>query len=158
MATVRRQVTIHRSADDVWAVIGDPRTIADWFPGIESCTVDGTTRVITTVTGLPLPEEIVTVDAIQRRFQYRVTAPIIEGHLGTIDVFELEDGNSLVSYATDCEPPAMALMIGGATGGALAELRRQLEAGDRSGDRSGDPSGDRSGGAAAATPDATGAG
>ena len=154
MATVRRQVTIHRSADDVWAVIGDPRTIADWFPGIAGCTVDGTTRVITTVTGLPLPEEIVTVDAIQRRFQYRVTAPIIQDHLGTIDVFALEDGNSLVSYATDCDPPAMALMIGGATGGALAELRRQLEAPDPADEA---PTAPTAPAADGASPDETGA-
>jgi len=34
-----------------------------------------------------------------------------------------------VSYATDCEPAALALMIGGATGNALKELKRQLEEG-----------------------------
>ena len=33
----------------------------------------------------------------------------------------------LVAYGTDCEPAAMALMIGGAAGSALQELRRQLE-------------------------------
>ena len=36
-------------------------------------------------------------------------------------------GTTLVSYATDCEPDAMALIIGGATGSALGELKRQLE-------------------------------
>jgi hypothetical protein len=54
----------------------------------------------------------------------------VRNHLGTIDVFDLDDGSSLVSYATDCEPDAMALMIGGATGGAVAELKRQLESGE----------------------------
>jgi uncharacterized protein YndB with AHSA1/START domain len=127
MGTVRRQVQIRRSADDVWAVVGDPASIHTWFPGMVDATVDGRTRIITTASGLPLPEEIITVDPIQRRFQYRVTAPIMQHHLGTIDVFALEDGTSLVSYSTDCEPDAMALIIGGATGAALAELRRQLE-------------------------------
>ena len=127
MASVRRQLIFDRSADDVWAVIGDPVTIRDWFPGVADATVDGTTRVITTVTGLPMPEEIITNDPIQRRFQYRLTTPIVQHHLGTIDVFDLGDGRSLVSYATDAEPDALALMIGGATGNALHELRRQLE-------------------------------
>lgn len=130
MGTVRRQVQIRRSADEVWALVGDPTTIHTWFPGMVDSTVDGTTRIITTASGLALPEEIVTIDPIQRRFQYRVTAPIMQGHLGTIDVFALADGTSLVSYATDCEPDAMALMIGGATGAALVELRRQLESRD----------------------------
>jgi len=126
MATIRRQVTIDRSADDVWAVIGEPSTIADWFPGMVSSEVDGVVRTIVTNTGLTLPEEIVTIDPILRRFQYRVTAPFLEFHLGTIDVFDLGDGRSLVSYGTDCVPDAMALIIGGATGAALTELARQL--------------------------------
>ena len=127
MASVRRQLIFDRSADDVWAVIGDPSTIHTWFPGMADSTVDGTTRVITTVTGLPMREEILTNDPIQRRFQYRVTSPIFTSHLGTIDVFDLGDDRSLVSYSTDAEPGALAVMIGGATGNALHELRRQLE-------------------------------
>ncbi|MEZ5142241.1 MAG: SRPBCC family protein [Acidimicrobiales bacterium] len=129
MGSVRREVRIARSADDVWAVLGDPRTIAEWFPGIVEATVDGDTRVITTASGLPMPEKIVTNDPIQRRFQYQVVAPIITHHLGTIDVFDLGDGTSLVSYATDCVPDALALAIGGATGSALHELARLLESG-----------------------------
>jgi hypothetical protein len=127
MATVRRQVRIARRARDVWAVIGDPVTIADWFPGITAAEVDGDTRVIHTETGLPLPEQIVTNDPLQRRFQYRLLAPMVRDHLGTIDVFDLGGDASLVSYATDCEPAPVALIIGGATGAALRELRRQLE-------------------------------
>ncbi len=127
MGTVRRQVRIARSADDVWAVVGDPRTIARWFPGIVDAVVDGTVRTITTASGIPMSEEIVTNDAIQRRFQYRLTGGIVRNHLGTIDVFDLGDGTSLVAYATDAEPDPMALMIGGATGNALLELQRQLE-------------------------------
>jgi len=137
MGTVRRQVTIHRSPDDVWAVVGDPSTIHTWFPGMADSTVtttdEGMTRTITTDSGLPLPEQIVTIDPILRRFQYRLTSPIVRDHLGTVDVFALEDGHSLVSYGTDCEPEAVALMIGGATGAALHELRRQLEAVDAEG-------------------------
>jgi len=124
---VRRQVIVDRPVDAVWAVLGDPATIADWFPGMVDATVEGTVRTITTESGLPLPEEIVTNDAIQHRFQYRVTAPFMTHHLGTIDAFDLGDARTLVSYATDATPDAMALIIGGATGNALKELKRQLE-------------------------------
>lgn len=127
MGSVRRHVIIDRSADDVWAVVGDPAILDSWFPGVVECTVDGTTRTITTATGLPIPEEIVTLDPIQRRFQYRVTLPVVHDHLATVDVFPIEADRSLVAYSTNCEPDALALMIGGATGAALAELRRQLE-------------------------------
>ncbi len=127
MASVRRTVQIHRPPEDVWAHIGDPASIATWFPGIEAATVEGTRRVITTRSGLPIPEVIVTHDDLQRRFQYRLDLPLVSSHLGTIDVIGLEDGSSLVVYSTDCEPDPLAIVIGGATGGALAEIRRQLE-------------------------------
>jgi hypothetical protein len=132
MGTVRRQARIKRSADDVWDVVGDPATISLWFPGIVDAKIDGTTRLITTASGIAMPEEIVTNDPIQRRFQYRLNAGLVHNHLGTIDVFDLGDGTSLVAYATDCEPDAMALIIGGATGNALIELKRQLESADHS--------------------------
>ena len=127
MGTVRRQLRIARPADDVWAVVGDPATIPQWFPGIVDAKVDGSARIITTASGISMPEEIITNDSIQRRFQYRLTAGIVRNHLATIDVFDLGDGTSLVAYATDCEPDAMALMIGGATGNALFALQRLLE-------------------------------
>lgn len=127
MATVRRETRIRRSADDVWALAGDPARLHEWFPGMVSSTVEGSTRIVTTKTGIEMPEEIVTIDPILRRFQYRITSPIVQQHLGVIDVFDLGDDSSLVSYSTDAEPDAMALIIGGATGGALAELRRLLE-------------------------------
>ena len=127
MGTVRRALRIARPADDVWALVGDPTTIHQWFPGIVDAKVDGSARIITTASGISMPEEIITNDSIQRRFQYRLTAGIVRNHLATIDVFDLGDGTSLVAYATDCEPDAMALMIGGATGNALAALKRLLE-------------------------------
>ena len=125
--TVRRHVRIKRSPDEIWAVIGDPARVPDWFPGIDSAAVDGTTRVITTGAGLPIPEEIVTNDAVQHRFQYRITGPMFREHLSTLDVIDLEDGTSLVVYAADADPSTMALVIAGAAGNALEHLRSMLE-------------------------------
>jgi hypothetical protein len=124
---VRRQVRIARCPEDVWAVVGDPARIAEWFPGIVSATVDGSTRVVVTGSGLPMPEEIVTNDPLQRRFQYRITAPMIREHLSTLDVLDLGDGTSLVVYSADTNPATMALVIAGAAGNALEHLRAQME-------------------------------
>ena len=126
-ASVRRHVRIARTADDVWALIGDPARLAEWFPGIESATVEGTTRTIVTGSGMPMPEEIVTNDPLQRRFQYRITAPMFQEHLSTLDVLDLEDGTSLVVYAADARPATMALVIAGAAGNALEHLRTTME-------------------------------
>ena len=129
LGSVRHEVRIRRPAADVWVLAGDAARLHEWFPGIVSCTVDGTSRVITTGAGLPLPEEILVDDPVQRRFQYRITAPIFRHHRGTIDVIDLRDGTSLVVYSTEADPRAMALTIGGGTAGALDELRRILEVG-----------------------------
>ena len=130
LGSIRHEIRIARRADDVWAVAGNPTRLAEWFPGIVACVVDGTSRVITTGAGIPMPEEILVCDPVQRRFQYRVTAPVFRYHRGTIDVIDLGDDTSLVVYSTDADPRAMALTIGGGAAGALDELRRQLEAPD----------------------------
>jgi hypothetical protein len=126
-ASVRRQVRFHFPAEDVWAIVGDPARIAEWFPGIVSATVEGSTRVVMTGSGLPMPEEIVTNDPLQRRFQYRITAPMIREHLSTLDVLDLGDGTSLAVYCADTNPATMALVIAGAAGNALEHLRAQME-------------------------------
>jgi hypothetical protein len=125
--TIRHEIRIARSAADVWAVTGDPAKLHHWFPGIVDCTVEGTSRIITTGTGMPMPEEILVCDNTQRRFQYRLMVPFITHHRGTIDVIDLDDGSCLVVYSTDCDPRTMALVIGGGTAGALDELKRQME-------------------------------
>ena len=127
--SVRRAVRIARPADEVWGVVGDPSRIHEWFPGIDACTVDGDLRVITTGAGLPIPEQILTNDQVQRRFQYRITAPMVREHLSTLDVLDLGDGTSLAVYSADADPSTMALVIAGAAGSALEHVRDQLEEG-----------------------------
>ena len=126
-ASVRRAVRIRRDADEVWSWVGDPTRLPEWWPGITACTVDGDTRTITMGSGLPMPERLLTIDALQRRFQYRITAPLFREHTSTIDVHDLDDGTSLVVYSVDAEPSTMALVIGGAAGNALEHLRALLE-------------------------------
>ena len=127
IGSIRHHVRIHRPADEVWALVGDPTRLHEWFPGIVACAVDGTTRVITTGTGMPMPEEILLNDATQRRFQYRITTPLFKFHRGTIDVIDLDDGSCLVVYQTEADPRTMALVIAGGTASALRELQRQME-------------------------------
>ena len=125
--SLRRYVHMAVPAARVWALAGDPARIAEWFPGIVACTIDGTTRVVTTASGIAMPEEIVTHDPLQRRFQYRITAPIVRQHLSTLDILDLGDGTSLAVYSVDADPASMALILAGAAGNALEHLRHLLE-------------------------------
>jgi len=125
--SVRREVRIAAPADEVWRWVGDPARLPEWFPGITAAEVDGTTRTITTGSGIPMVEELVTVDRLQRRFQYRIDGGLFREHLSTIDVLDLGDGTSLVVYGVDAEPAVMSLVIGGAAGNALHHLKSMLE-------------------------------
>ena len=126
-ASVRREMRIACPPDQVWSLVGDPERLPEWWPGIVSSVVDGKTRVVVTGSGIPMPEEIVTNDPLQRRFQYRITAPMFREHLSTLDVLDLGDGTSLVVYSADADPSTMALVIAGAAGNALEHLRTLME-------------------------------
>ena len=125
--TVRHEICSARSAGDVWALAGDASKLHHWFPGVVDCTVEGSSRVIITGSGIPMPEEILVCDNTQRRFQYRLTTPIFKHHRGTIDVIALTDESCIVVYSTEADPRAMALVIGGGTAGALRKLKLQME-------------------------------
>ena len=128
--SVRRHVHIARPVADVWERIGDPARVHEWFVGIVSCTVDGTTRVVTTGMGFPIPEEIVTNDPLQHRFQYRITGGLVKEHLSTLDAIDLGDGTTVVVYSADTDPAPMALVVAGAAGNALLELKKTMEGTD----------------------------
>jgi hypothetical protein len=127
LGSIRHQIRIMRPAAVVWELAGAAARLHEWFPGIASCEVEGNIRLIVLDSGVQMPEEILIHDDVQRRFQYTITAPVFTYHRGGIDVIDLGDDTCLVVYSTDADPRAMALTIGGATAGALDELRRQME-------------------------------
>jgi hypothetical protein len=127
--SVRRQVHVARPAAEVWAFVGDPARLAEWFPGVTSVTVEGDHRRVTTAAGITFDEDLLTVDPLARRFQYRVTGGLFREHLGTLDVLDLGDGTCLLVYATDADPATLALVVGGAAGAGIERARRILEGG-----------------------------
>ncbi|MFZ1062289.1 MAG: SRPBCC family protein [Acidimicrobiales bacterium] len=127
VASLRHEIRIAASPDAVWAVVTRPESIPDWFPGIVSCTVEGKKRVVKTAIGLEMPEEILTNDPLLRRFAYRITSPVYRFHLGTIDVIDLGDNESLCVYSTTAEPDTLALIVAGGTVGALARIKHMAE-------------------------------
>jgi hypothetical protein len=128
MASIRHERRINASADVVWNVISRPESIVDWFPGIVGASMEGSIRTITLASGIEMPEEILTNDDSQRRFAYRITAPLYRFHLGIIDVIELAEGDTLCVYSTTAEPDTLALIIAGGSIGALDEIQRIAEA------------------------------
>jgi uncharacterized protein YndB with AHSA1/START domain len=127
VASLRHERRIAADANTVWEVVRRPESIPQWFPGIVSCTVEGNHRVITTATGLEIPEEILSIDDALRHFAYRITAAPYTFHLGVIDVIEIATNDSLCVYSTTELPDTLALLIAGGTVGALDQIQRLAE-------------------------------
>jgi hypothetical protein len=147
VATMRREIWIDRTADDVWSVVGDPLAVTSWFPGTTAVELDGDLRTITLASGLPLIATIA-VHPHLRRFQYRLQGALpVEEHLTSIDVIAVPepggdgfgdgspngdgDGDQaercLVVYSTDVVPHALAPIVDGAVGDALEALKQLME-------------------------------
>lgn len=129
MATMRHHVVVEAPPDAAWRLLGDPARVAEWFPGIVGCTIEGTTRTVHLATGISMPEAIVTVDRLLRRFQYSLRVPLVRSHLSTIDVMDLGDRRCCCVYGVDSDPGVMALVIAGAAHDGLARAKQLLEAG-----------------------------
>ncbi|MGI9622050.1 MAG: SRPBCC family protein [Acidimicrobiales bacterium] len=127
MASVRRHIWIDSPADNVWALVSDVGSIADWFPSIDESSGDANSRVCI-VDGNRVVEDIVTNDHQQRRLQYVVSEGYpVEHHLATVDVIENDDG-CLVVYSTDVKPDEMGELVGAALEGGLGGLKATSEA------------------------------
>ena len=79
MASGKAEVSIERSPDDVWKVVRDFGGLADYMPGIESCTVDGDVRTIGMM-GIEVKEQLRDLDDDTRRITYG----IIESPMGNL--------------------------------------------------------------------------
>ncbi len=142
MGSVRRHLAIDAPADAVWEWVGRPgRRLHEWFPVVATEIADPPSpeaaergalmqRWITLATGMRFEEDVVTLDPVQRRFQYRIVGnPLITQHLATVDVLEDGPDRCIVVYSTDMEPAPMALVILGAAGEGLATLKTLVESG-----------------------------
>lgn len=127
MATVRYDVHIDRTPDEVYAAVADVAGMPKWFPGMKEASLDGDRRTMTLEMGIDLVEQVVTNDAALRRYQYSIVEGIpLEHHLGTVDVLPDGDGSRVV-YGTDIRPDELAGIVGPATEGGLAGLKALLE-------------------------------
>lgn len=95
MGTARASVRINRSADDVWARIGDFGD-PSWFPGLESWTLEGDQRT-TAIAGMNLKhvERLVHRDEARRTYTYGTTG-YIGDTLVTLEGGQVYDLNSMV--------------------------------------------------------------
>src|SRR3954451_14421614 len=106
MAETQGDITIDKSADDVWALVRDFGGLPKWSPGIESCRVEGEDRIIA-MSGMEITEHLFRLDDEERVLVYGVTAGApMDHHRVTITVTPKDD-QSFVTWHVDVKPDEM---------------------------------------------------
>lgn len=109
MAHIEKTITIDRSPDDVWRVVGDFGAISTWLPAIAASSFGDGVRECALEGGGTLREEIVERDDAARRYAYRITAsPLpLEHHHASMSV-EADGAGSRVTWITEISPDELA--------------------------------------------------
>jgi carbon monoxide dehydrogenase subunit G len=114
-------VSVGAPPDEVWAKLGDFGGIGEYFPGIESCRLEGDDRVIG-LFGMEIRERLMTRDDQKRTLTYSVVAGVpVESHSATITV-EPEGDGSKVTWAYAVTPDEMAPVFGDSYQAALTSV------------------------------------
>jgi len=73
MTTIRADVHIDRTAEDVWNVVGDIGGLSRWMPGLEGSFLAGDERVCELPDGSGrLVEKVLLRDDAKRRYEYTI--------------------------------------------------------------------------------------
>ena len=125
MGEARAEITINRSADDVWATVGNFGELS-WMPGVETCELDGDNRVIG-MFGMRIVEHQYSRDDEHRTLTYGIVDGDMkpEVHRATITVMPAGNG-SFVTWDVETDD-AMVEVMQGAYTGALGALKEKLE-------------------------------
>jgi len=114
-------VSVGAPPDEVWAKLGDFGGIGEYFPGIESCRLEGDDRVIG-LFGMEIRERLMTRDDAGRTLTYSVVAGVpVESHTATITV-EPEGDGSKVTWTYAVTPDEMAPVFGDSYQAALTSV------------------------------------
>lgn len=135
MPSLRNEIAVAASADDVWTILGDLRATPEWIPGVVEAEVDGADRLCRTVDGGEIRERITARSDEARSLSYEQTAvPLpMSGSRGTLRVVGNGAG-SLVTWEAEFEAPdEVAAMVDGYYRKTLEALKRRVEAGERPG-------------------------
>lgn len=125
MGNARAEIELAASADQAWAVVGEFGAV-DWFPGVESCVVDGDDRILKMM-GLEIRESLESRDDDARTITYRIVAgvPVIN-HKATISVLASGQGCQ-VTWDVAVEPDDMTALMQSTYQQALEALKARLD-------------------------------
>lgn len=125
MSKGRAEIELSNPPQAVWDVVGNFGDIGDWMPGVESCLVDGSDRILKMM-GMEITERLEWRDDDTRTITYRIVGgvPVIN-HRATISVLA-SGGGSRVVWDVDVDPDDMAGLMQSTYQQALEALKGYL--------------------------------
>ena len=129
MASIIREISVARQADDVWRAIRDVGNAHRLFAGVlTDCKLDGSVRTVTFANGMVVNETILDIDDERRRVAYTAVGGRATHHNASLQVFAAGDGQSRVVWTTDFLPNEIQPAIAGLVeAGSNAMARHLLE-------------------------------
>jgi len=131
MASIRKEVLIRSSADDVWKVIGDfgagPSRMAPGY--VVDTRIDGDCRIVTFADGTVARERFVAVDDDARRVVYAVVGDDLrpEHDNASMEVIADEEHGCRLVWIHDVLPDDLAAPIEAAMTRGVAVIKQTLE-------------------------------
>jgi len=129
MATVRREIEIQASPEEVWDAVRDfgaahERVAPGFLVALE---MDGdATRIVTFANGMVAREVLVGIDDAARRLAYTVRSEQLQHHSASVQILADRDSTRFV-WITDVLPDAAAETIGAMMEQGAQAAKRTLE-------------------------------
>jgi hypothetical protein len=129
MATIRKEILIDTTPERAWDALRDigalhTRLVAGF---VTDTKLEGNARVVTFGNGTVVREEIVSVDAAQKRVAWAIVGQGFHHYNGAAQVFAHDKGGIRVVWITDLLPDAMASTIDNAMTNGIAAMKKTLE-------------------------------
>ncbi len=112
MASIRKEITIDASPEDVWAAVRDWGALHERLvPGfVVDARLDGEDRIVTFFNDTVLRERLVDLDDEARRLVWSIVEGPYTHHNGSTQVFPEEGGRTRFVWVADLLPNELAEM------------------------------------------------
>ena len=129
MASIRKEVVVDSSPENVWAAVRDVGAIhVRLVPGfVVDCRMEGDSRIVTFANGLVARELIVDVDDKARRLVWAVVGGRLTHHNASVQVFAEGANQSRIVWIADLMPNEMAGAIEGMVQQGIIVMKKTLE-------------------------------
>ena len=129
MASIRKELSLDASAENVWAAVRDfgalHRRLAPGF--VVDAKMDGDARIVTFANGNIARERLVTLDDEARRLVYAVVSERVTHYNASVQVLSDGDGRCRLVWMIDFLPDQLAGYIGAQMTDAVRVMKPALE-------------------------------